>query len=500
LPRSSGRLEFDVFCILHITDLHRSPRDPLSNEELISALVSDRDGFLSEDPPIALPQAIVVSGDIIQGVGLGVSDAASALTAQYDTAHAFLAELTDRFLDGDRSKVVIVPGNHDIDWNAARAAMTMVAEAEYPPALLQSLNEPNSLYRWDWKTRTLYKINDTAAYQDRLAAFWQFFENFYSTLPADRRPKTWVDFNLYSLDDGRIGVAAFNSCASNDCFAFQGEIPKAAIGRAYLDLKERGPWRLRIAVWHHDIEGPPQRSDYMDPEIVRGMIGRGFRLGLYGHQHKPQITPQHVYIPGREEMAIASAGSLCAGALELPTGARRGYSVIEISDNYDQARVHVREMAFANLFSRANLAAFGGLSYVDLKWTRPVDAGGRPETPERDRLAGALLKAEAALREGEPPPAVLELLRNEGAASEPYGRRLITTAGTAARMPAETLAALGEPSSIEELILVADLFLAQAETDEADRLLADYAAVVGLMGAPLEDMRKRIEMTRRMKR
>lgn len=63
-----------MFCILHITDLHRSLHDPLSNDELISALVSDRDSFPSEDPPIALPQAIVVSGDIIQGVGLCVSD------------------------------------------------------------------------------------------------------------------------------------------------------------------------------------------------------------------------------------------------------------------------------------------------------------------------------------------------------------------------------------------------------------------------------------------
>ena len=279
-----------------------------------------------------------------------------------------------------------------------------------------------------------------------------------------------------------------------------GEIPKTAIGRAHLDLKERGPWRLCVAVWHHDIEGPPQRSDYMDPEIVRGMIGRGFRLGLYGHQHKPQVTPQHVYLPGREEMAVASAGSLCAGARELPMGARRGYSVIEISDDYDQARVHVREMAFANLFSRANLAAFGGLSFVDLRWTRPVDAGGRPETPERDRLAGALLKAEAALHEGAPPEGVLEFLHQEGAASVPYGRRLITMAGSAARMPGETHAALGRPSSIEELILVTDLFLARSDVKQADRLVTDHAAVVGLTGAPLEDIQKRIEIMRRIKR
>ena len=34
------------FSIMHISDLHRSPRDPISNDELISALVHDRDRYL----------------------------------------------------------------------------------------------------------------------------------------------------------------------------------------------------------------------------------------------------------------------------------------------------------------------------------------------------------------------------------------------------------------------------------------------------------------------
>ena len=132
-----------MYCILHITDLHRSETDPISNEELISALLSDRESFNREDPPIAWPQAIVVSGDIIQGVPLGAPDASATLAAQYDTAHDFLIKLTDRFLGGDRSNVVIVPGNHDIDWNVARAAMIEVAEAEYPANLQKGSVSPN---------------------------------------------------------------------------------------------------------------------------------------------------------------------------------------------------------------------------------------------------------------------------------------------------------------------------------------------------------------------
>ena len=30
--------------------------------------------------------------------------------------------MCDRFLDGDRSRMVLVPGNHDICWNTSRLA------------------------------------------------------------------------------------------------------------------------------------------------------------------------------------------------------------------------------------------------------------------------------------------------------------------------------------------------------------------------------------------
>ena len=40
-----------MFSILHITDLHRAKEDPISNAELLSALISDCDSYTREDPP-----------------------------------------------------------------------------------------------------------------------------------------------------------------------------------------------------------------------------------------------------------------------------------------------------------------------------------------------------------------------------------------------------------------------------------------------------------------
>ena len=483
-----------MYSILHVTDLHRSKTDPISNPELLSALVGDRDRYVVENPPIRAPDAIVVSGDLVQGVTLGATGPATELASQYEAAYHFIADLTDRFLGGDRSKVIIVPGNHDIDWNAAFAAMEEVDPNTGPPSLPGALYEPGSRYRWDWKSRRLYRIKEDAAYASRLDAFWTFFSRFYSGVTGMLSVSRGSDANLYSLDDGRIGVAAFNSCAGNDCFSFQGEIPREAVAQAHMDLKDRGPWRLRIAVWHHDIEGPPNRADYMDAEIVRGMIGRGFRLGLYGHQHRLQVTPQHARLLGDETMAIASAGSLCAGRWELPTGALRGYSIIEISDDYSSARVHVREMGFANLFTRAVLREFSGRSYVDLTWTTPLDASGRPEDPVAQRTTTAVREAEEALRADHDPARALDLLTAPGLADHPFGRRLLLEAAQAAGDARRTVAALSDPRTVEELVALFDAHLALGGEGDPGGLLARHAERLGLPEAVRLDMETRMNL------
>lgn len=477
-----------MFSILHITDLHRSKSDPLSNPELLSALLSDRDRYVFESPAIRAPDAIVVSGDLIQGVTLGAPDAAAELEAQYEVAHQFIVNLTDRFLGGDRSRVIIVPGNHDIDWNAAFTAMEEVDPATDSLSLPGALYEPGSRYRWDWKSRRLYRIKDELAYASRLDAFWSFFDRFYSGVTGMLSVSRGSDANLFSLDEGRIGVAAFNSCAGNDCFSFRGEIPREAVAQAHMDLKDRGPWRLRIAVWHHDIEGPPNRADYMDADIVRGMIGRGFRLGLYGHQHRLQVTPQHARLLDDETMAIASAGSLCAGRWELPTGALRGYSIIEIADDYSSARVHVREMGFANLFTRAVLRDFSGRSHVDLTWTTPLDAGGRPEDPVGQETTRAVRAAEEALRADNDPERALQMLTEAGLTGHPFGRRLLLEAAQAAGDPRRTITALGEPQTVEELVALFDAHLALSDGGDPGSLLTQHAERLGLPEAVRRDL------------
>ena len=99
--------------ILHISDLHRTSGPRIDNNELLAALASDATRWSKEGIP--KPDLVVVSGDLIQGVPIGTSDPDSKIAAQYVEARDFLRQLTDKFVDSDRSRVVIVPGNHDVD-------------------------------------------------------------------------------------------------------------------------------------------------------------------------------------------------------------------------------------------------------------------------------------------------------------------------------------------------------------------------------------------------
>ena len=458
------------FSILHISDLHRSSADPITNADLISALVRDRDRYIRERPPIAAPEAVVVSGDIIQGVSLGTNDFASQIDQQYAIAEEFLDELARRFLEGDRSRLVMVPGNHDVDWNTAFNALAPVEPEQIPDSLRYELYSDDSLLRWDWRTQTLYRIADPDLYDRRLDAFCRFSERFYQALPDVPPSQSPTDVRLFSLCHDRIGLAAYNSCHRNDCFAFHGMIREGAIARSDLDLTDSGHvYDLRIAVWHHSIEGSPYRTDYMDVDLVRGMIGRGFRLGLHGHQHKAQATAQSILLPDMERMAVVSAGSLCAGASDLPVGTHRQYNVLEIAPDFRGVRIHVRAMTVANLFSRAFLANLGGRSFIDLDWEPPRNAVGQIVDSALIRGHAVTTRAEEALKSGRPSEAVAMLapiLREPGS----YERQLFLDAARASHDWRGIVDATSTPTGIDELV---QRFEALLRLGDIERAISD---------------------------
>lgn len=485
-----------LFTILHISDLHRSREEPIDNDSLIAALLGDSDRYLGETPPVPQPSAIVVSGDLIQGAPIGADGWQDSVRDQYRVAEAFLDRLVTRFLAGDRSKLIIVPGNHDVCWNTSLAAMERVSEDQWPKDVRLALVEPDSQYRWSWRERALYRVRDYNAYTMRMGFYWDFVEAFYKgislPIPIDRNR----GYQLFELLHRSIVVAAFDSIDRNDCFSYSGAIPRGAVARCNLQLRDdQHQYSLRIAVWHHSFQGPPQRDDYMEVGQVREMAGLGFQLGMHGHQHVAEATTQFVYLNETQSMGVVSAGSLCAGARELPRGVNRQYNLIVIDDALRRARVHVREITDGEQFSAKRNGAFLQ-GFSELTWQAAADVAGRPIDAAKVNDRVSVIQAEEALHDRRVKDAI-GFLRDVEFTPGSYQRKLAIDAFQRSEDWKRLIEAIGSPETVEETVF---LITALINLGQLERATSKLDEASDLDAATCQALRDRVAAKQAMRR
>lgn len=361
--------------ILHISDLHRDPENPIGNGPLLDSLENDRRRYtIEETPKVRSPDLIIVSGDIIHGVRPGAPDADKRLKVQYAEALDFLNRLTGCLLDGDKRRVVVVPGNHDVSaYHFFKSLQRIDLAPDRKKELVEQLFSRNSLLRWSWSDFELYEIVKEDLYAQRLAAFSEFYGDFYEnarTYPLEPSSQ----FDIFDIPDFNLTIAGFCSCYNNDVFNKPGDIHPACIGGAGIKLREpHYQSRLRIAAWHHNTEGLPLQSDYMDPDILQNLIDRGFSLGFHGHQHRPQFLDTRFRHEGNRRITVISAGTLCGGA-SFRFG--RAYNVVELDTEQRTGFLHLREMQNDNLqlpiWGRRSLPPNIG-SYLEIQFDSPPE-------------------------------------------------------------------------------------------------------------------------------
>ncbi len=334
--------------ILHISDLHRDPGNPIRNDVLLTSLDNDRRRYAyHESPVIRPPDIIVASGDIIQGVKADAGQVEAKLQAQYAEALDFLTRLTDQFVGGDRSRVVLVPGNHDVsDFHFKSSLKKIEIVEDRKKDLVTQLFSQNSSLRWCWQTLELFEIADQSLYEQRLSAFAEFYAQFYQgTRSYETDPEKQVD--IFDIPALNIAFAGFSSCHNNDLYNRTASIHPICIARATEKLRHHQfAKRTRIGVWHHNTEGPPGATDHLDPDVLQNLIDGGFSLGLHGHQHRPQFIETRFKYGIDREIKVISAGTLCGSGF-VPHA--RAYNLIELNTECFQGRLHVREMQNDNL-------------------------------------------------------------------------------------------------------------------------------------------------------
>ena len=338
-----------TFSILHISDIHKDKG--VDYKSLLSSLESDQSKWTSEGIPF--PEFIVVSGDLVQGVkqyNCSKAEADAELFRQYSDTLAFLIDLTDKFLHGKRERLIMVPGNHDVNRNASFRSMS-VLDIKDNIEIAKNLNNSgwvSNIYRWSWDSCTFSKIVRHDIYGERFDAYKQFFEKFYEGKQlTDCESEALIeDFPEYN-----VTFVGYNSCSGIDHLNSIGHINNEALYYRHQDLQEYyDNGRLIIGVWHHHVYGSPYISNFMDKGILPHIHENHIKLALFGHQHYAEVADEYIDFENKltdsdESLLMVSSGTLFGSKNQMQPGVRRQYNIVEVNMDNGCAniKIHTRE-------------------------------------------------------------------------------------------------------------------------------------------------------------
>lgn len=370
------------FSVLHISDLHRDLYDEVANEWLLDSLGNDFNQFNAQVPTILQPSLCIVTGDLVQGVASGTKNADEELKRQYAQAEEFLIGLADRFFDGNRERIVILPGNHDVCLNDVMTSVQKIEipiEPEKKARLVEELFMPNSSLRWSWRELCFFRITNCGMYRDRFRYFASTYNSFYQCKRTySLEPEQ--QFDVFDFSDIGFCVIALNSCFNNDPLRRAGAFHPNVLTEACRALRQskRDGWLSTVA-WHHNLVGGPAQDDFLDAGFIQLLIDAGASLGFHGHQHLPECFDERFTIGNKpRKITIVSASTLCAEPKNLSPGIPRSYNIVELDTSNWSGRVHQRQMVNKLM----NLPIWGpghfiinGNSYTDFELCKPLVAG-----------------------------------------------------------------------------------------------------------------------------
>lgn len=478
------------FSILHISDLHRDLTNELGNAPLLESLVHDvEQRYQKNDPPISKPTLCIVSGDLVYGAKAGSPGFADELSRQYRQANELLIGIADKLFQGDRQRIVLVPGNHDISYNhvlkSAQQIPTPTAESDRSK-LVSELFQHRTRLRWSWSNLGFYRITDETQYAERLRDFATAYNEFYQgrcTFSLDPRQQ----FTFFDYPRLNLTVLGLSSCDENDLLNRIASIHPDALAGATSALRQaRYSGRLVAAVWHHSLFGVPSQNDYIDSEMLLHLIDAGVSLGFHGHQHRAQCIEERHQIAGDgRKIVVISAGTLCAGPSQLSPGEPRGYNVVEIDTDQWTCRVHQRRMHNNDftypIWAPAHFTETNK-PFLDL----PIDSPIRSRPPQLDET----LKVETAeqLLGSRQWEKVIDLLAD--VPPDSVGRPLLAKALVEHGDSSKTIELLWPPTTAAEAVQIGDAILQGGTPQQAAQFLALDIVTGGTDASVLEIARR----------
>ncbi|KYF56516.1 hypothetical protein BE04_26815 [Sorangium cellulosum] len=277
--------------LLHLSDMQFGPHHrfegPSSPGSLLQRLRDDLERLRDEEG--IRPDLVLLTGDLTE----------YGMKSQFDQLLSFAHGLTEVTELAPR-RVVVVPGNHDVNWKLCQAYFAEREGNEERPSL---------------------------PYWPKLRPYAEFFARFYEGQTGIQFTEA-EPWSLFEYPDLRVVVAGLNSAIAEshrpeDHYGLVGEQQLRFFAGKLRPYKEQG--FLRIAAIHHDPLHPgASDAARQDAKDLKGMLRPYLNLVVHGHLHEEQLGWLDNDVP---VLGIGSAG---VKVPERPPEVPNQYQIVQV--------------------------------------------------------------------------------------------------------------------------------------------------------------------------
>lgn len=302
--------------VLHLSDLHFGTTD---NARIWYAQLAED---LRYELNCSRLDALILSGDI----------ASQSTPDEYAAAKLFISRLCQEF-QLEPQQIVIVPGNHDLNWELAESAYIRTNREDYQGELREGcyLEESGSVI----------KVRNEAIYKQKFA----HFSRFYQEITGDNYPLEYdQQYSLQHLPEQNLLILGLNSAWQIDhYYRSRASIHPEVISNVLSQIRRSSDYEncLKIAVWHHPLNNGSEDC-IKEQGFMERLAAAGFRLCLHGGIHRAESSSYHYhYRTGGQIINIIGAGKFGVLTQERSSAYPWQYNLLKIEDN--QLTVETRQ-------------------------------------------------------------------------------------------------------------------------------------------------------------
>jgi tetratricopeptide (TPR) repeat protein len=294
--------------VLHLSDLHFGTTD---NARIWYAQLAED---LRYELNCSRLDALILSGDI----------ASKSTSEEYAAAKLFINRLCQEF-QLESHQIVIVPGNHDVNWELAEEAYILTNQEDYDGELREGCYIEESA--------SLIKLRDEEKYKQRFTHFSQFYQEIKGedySLEYDQQ------YSLQHLPEQNLLILGLNSAWQIDhYYKSRASIHPDALSNILSQIRRSSAYEncLKIAVWHHPLNSAFE-DRIKDDSFIERLAVAGFRLVLHGGIHRAESSSYHYdYGTDGRQINIIGAGVFGRPTQELIPGYPWQYNLLKVESS-----------------------------------------------------------------------------------------------------------------------------------------------------------------------